>query len=256
MLKFKLWKFVACVAVLVAGAGRGEAASYKLSDLLAGGSFQSGDKLFSNFHNASETGNAGSLGYENITLTTISQPNRNLNGVPFPSGWTLPPGCTELCATEFGFRVSGAFDVTQNQDYNLAFDFKVAALDPNCACIYAIETELTGNATNGEVDSSTGVTVGLTSLAATGVFVHDPGTIKLVDRHYFTDSDTGLPAAPNVIDVSFGLQLQAHNVFGAQASADHVDVMFAQSGVPEPSTYALLLLGSAGVGLMVRRKRS
>ena len=63
MLKFKLWKLAACLAVLVAGAGRGEAADYRLSDLLAGGSFQSGDKLFSNFHNFSNPGDNCAYGH-------------------------------------------------------------------------------------------------------------------------------------------------------------------------------------------------
>jgi hypothetical protein len=241
MMKFKLWKAVACLAVLVAGAGRGEAASYKLSDLLAGGSFTNGDKLFWGFHNQSETGTRPSVGYENIYLTPISQDNRDLDGsatAPFAL-------CNPPWQKEHGFRVSGSFDVV-NQDYNLGFDFKVTS----ARAMYAVEMEITGNALNGEVDSSLNVTQGLTSLAGVGANIHDPENIPdvYVDRDYFGAPTMSVCAF--TVEASFGLQLD-----GGSASLEHADVYFAQA-IPEPSTYALLVLGSAGVGLMVRRKRS
>lgn len=253
MLKFKLWKFVACVAVLVAGAGRGEAATYNLADLLAGGSFTSGDKLFSNFHNFTETGTKAPLGSANIYLSTISQPNRNLND---PGNWPLPPGqpaCGGPCPTEYGFRLSGDWDLVQNQTYNLGLDYTVTALT-SCD-IYANEIELTGNAQNAEIDVSENVTSGPLTLAIKGGWIHDPGLDNTIDREYFTSSATGLPICVKTADVSMGIQLQTLNVLGAQASLEHVDVYYAQA-IPEPSTYALLMLGSAGVGLMARRKRS
>jgi hypothetical protein len=253
MLKFKLWKAVAVLAVLVAGAGRGEAASYNLADLLAGGSFISGDKLFSNFHNFTETGSKAPLGEANIYLTPISQPNRNLTD---PGNWPLPPGqpaCGEPCATEYGFRLSGDWDLVQNEDYNLGLDYTVTALT-DCE-IYANEIEITGNASNAEIDVSEGVTSGPLTLAIKGARIHDPGLDQLIDRQYFTSSLTGLPICVKSADVSMGIQLKTLDVLGSQASLEHVDVFYAQA-IPEPSTYALLLLGSAGVGLMVRRKRS
>jgi hypothetical protein len=150
MLKVKLWKVAACVAVLVAGAGRGEAATYTLADLLQPGAyFDSGDKRFSNFHNFTETGDATPLGAANIYLSTISQPNRNLTD---PTNWPLPlgqPACGLPCPTEYGFRLSGDWDLVQNQNYNLGLDYTVTALG-SCG-IYANEIELTGNAQNAEI---------------------------------------------------------------------------------------------------------
>ncbi len=253
MLKFKLWKAVACLAVLVAGRGRCEAATYNLADLLAGGSFQSGDKLFSNFVNFSETGNATPLGAANIYLSTISQPNRNLAD---PANWPLPPGqpaCGLPCPTEYGFRLSGDWDLTQNENYNLGLAYTVTSIG-GCE-IYANEIEITGNALNAEIDVSEGVTSGPMTLAIKGAWIHDPGLDNLIDREYFTNSTNGLPICVKTAHVSMGIQLQTDDIVGAQASLEHVDVYYAQA-VPEPSTYALLLLGSAGVGLMVRRKRS
>ena len=253
MLKFKLWKFVACVAVLVAGAGRGEAASVSLASLLTpGATLVSGDKVFSNFHNFTETGTKAPLGAANIFLTTISQPNRNLND-PL---WPLPPGqpaCGTPCATEYGFRLSGDWDLTQNQNYNFGLDYTVTATG-GCH-IYANEIEITGNALNGEIDVTENVTSGPLTLAIKGAWVHDPGLDNTIDREYFTNSTNGLPICVDTAHVSMGIQLKALNLVGAQASLEHVDVYYAQA-IPEPSTYALLLLGSAGVGLMVRRKRS
>jgi hypothetical protein len=252
MLKFKLWKAVAVLAVLVAGAGRGEAASYNLADLLAGGSFISGDKLFSNFHNFTETPGL-EVGAANITLSTISQPNRNLTD---PVNWPLPPGqpaCPPPCATEHGFRIAADWDFTQNQSYNMGLDYTVTAIG-DCK-IYASEIELTGNALNGEIDASMNVTSGPLTVAINGAWVHDPGLDNSLDREYFTNNQTGLPICVTTAHVSLGLQLEAFNLVGAQAGAEHIDIYFAQA-IPEPSTYALLLLGSAGVGLMVRRKRA
>jgi hypothetical protein len=255
MLKFKLWKAVACLAVLVAGAGRGEAANYKLSDLLTGGTIVNGDKEFYNFHNFSESGNVTAIGAENFYLTTIEQPNRNWAGEPLPTGWTLPAGCKEFCRTEYGLRISADVDLLgASQNYNMGLDFQVRVLNPDCK-IYANELEVTGNVTNGEIDISEGVTAGLVTLANKGAYIHDPGADNLVDREYFVSSVTGLPVCVDNLHVSLGLQLKTLAT-GGSASFEHSDIYFAQAGVPEPSTYALLLLGSAGVGLMVRRKRA
>ncbi len=247
MLKFKLWKAVACLAVLVAGAGRGEAASYKLSDLIAGGTFQSGDKVFSNFRNFTETGSAPAVGSANMYLTPISQANRDLANPslrPFPL-------CDTPCPLEEGFRFSADIDITGAVNYNVGFDYDVTAL--GCE-MYAAELKLTGNATNGQLDASSSVSDGTNTLAVLGTYIHNPETIanRIVDRHYF-----GFPTASicvPFVEASFGLQLSSTLVSGS-VSFEHADVFFAQA-IPEPSTYALLMLGSAGVGLMVRRKRA
>jgi len=253
MMKFKLWKAVACLAVLVAGAGRGEAVDYKLSDLLAGGSFQSGDKLFSNFHNFTNPGD-NKLQPENIYLTPISQANRNLTD---PANWPLPPGQPAcggpICPTEYGFRVSGPFDVGRNQHQSYGLDFSVTAIG-TCK-IYAAEQELTAHATNGTADLDSNITSGPLTLAVLGTEVHNPGGNDTISREYFTSSATGNPICVTTAHMSMGWTLHAQDVFGAEATISHFDTYFAQS-VPEPSTYALLVLGSAGVGLMVRRKRS
>ena len=251
MLKFKLWKAVACLAVLVAGAGRGEAANYNLATLLAGGSFQSGDKEFYDFQGFTETGSKAPLGAANITLTTMSQPNRNLAdpiNFPLPAG---QPACEWPCPTEYGFRMTGPFLVGQNETYNMGLDFKVRVLDPinNHCRMYANELELTGGSQGGgTVNVDENVTHGLISLANKSVSL-----TSTMDREYFTDN--GTPICVPDAQISLSLAMSAPNVLNAQANVGHVDIFFAQA-IPEPSTYALLLLGSAGVGLMVRRKRA
>jgi hypothetical protein len=252
MLKFKLWKAVACVAVLVAGAGRGEAASYKLSDLLAGGSLMSGDNLFSNFHNFTNPGD-NPVAAEDIYLTPISQPNRNLTD---PSNWPLPPGqprCGSPCPAEYGFRVSGPFGVGPNQHQTYGLDFTVTVLG-GCM-LYGAEQELTSRATDGTADLDANITSGPQTLAVLGTFVHDPGLNNTLDREYLTSSLTGNPLCLATAHVSMGWVLSADNVVGAEAAIEHFDTYFAQ-GSPEPSTYVLLVLGSVGMGLMVRRQRT
>jgi hypothetical protein len=254
MLKFKLWKFVACVAVLVAGAGRGEAATVSLASLLTpGATLVSGDKVFSNFHNFTETGTATPLGAANILLTTISQPNRDLTD---PFNWPLPPGqprCGNPCSAEYGFRVSGPFGVGQNQHQNYGLDFTVTVVG-GCK-LYAAEQEVTARTMNGTAESDTNITYGLMTLAVLGTFVHDPGFDNTLAREYFTSSLTGHPLCLTTAHVSMGWFLGADNMAGAEAVIDHFDTYFAQ-GSPEPSTYVLLVVGSAGMGLMLRRQRT
>jgi hypothetical protein len=252
MCKFNLWNLLACVAGLIAIAGRVEAANYQLSDLLAGGSFQSGDKRFSNFRNFIETGGQAPLGAANILLTPISQPNQNLAD---PTNWPLPPGqpaCGNPCPTEYGFRLSADWDLTPAQDYFLGLDYQVTSLE--CG-MYASQIELAGAVINGDVDVSQSLTFGPQTLAINSVWIQDPGSNKPIDRKDFVCSLTGLPLCVSSAEVSLGLQLQAYYGFGSHASAQHIDLYYAQAS-PEPSTYALLVLGSAGVGLMVRRKRA
>jgi len=255
MWNFKLWQAVACVAVLVGGAGRSEAASYKLADLLQPGAyFYSGDKLFSKFHNFTETGSSFPLGPANITLTPISQPNPNLTD---PSQWPLPPGlpgCGPPSSTDYGFRISGDWALMQNQSYQLNLDFQVSAIGGE-GVMYGSQIELTGYANSGSVDTSTYLTSGSLTVASNRAWVQDPGFDNLTNREYFTSSITGLPICVSSAQVNLWLQLEALNVIGATTATEHVDIYFAQP-TPEPSTYVLLLLGSAGVGLMVRRKRS
>ena len=254
MWNFKLWQAVACVAVVVSGAGRSEAASYKLADLLAGGSFVSGDERFSNFKNFSETGIGSPLGAENIFLIPMSQPNPNLTD---PSNWPLPPGqpaCANPRPTDYGFRISGGWYRPQNQTYHLSLDFDVQA-NGGEGVMYGSQIELTGYANSGSVDAALNVTSNPLSVAMNRVWVQDPGLDNVRDRQYFTSSITGLPICVSSAQVNLGLQLQASNVFGAAASLDYVDIYFART-IPEPSTYALLVLGVAGWVGLVRRKRA
>jgi hypothetical protein len=159
----------------------------------------------------------------------------------------MPP-----CPTEYGFRLSADIDVLQTETYNLGFDYTVTTLG---CLMYAAELELTGNATKGELDASTNLTQGLTTLASLGTFVHDPKVVpdQVIEREYF-----GFPVknlCVETLEASFGLQLKGTDAVLGSVSFEHADIYYAQA-IPEPSTYALLLLGSAGVGLMVRRKRA
>jgi len=252
MLKFKLWKAVAWMVLVVAGAQGSEAAQYRLSDLLVeGGSFRSGDKEFFNFHNFTENG-TNVKGAENIILETLSQPNRNLDPlVPLPPG---VPDCGEICLEDHGFRITsqGGWNVIQNENYNMGVDFSVRTL--GSCLMYGVDLSLAGAVSSGQVDGSTTVTSGISTLAHAATFLHDPGSDQAIDRQYFYKN--GDPICMKLVDVDFSMTLQAANLAGAQASAQHFEVFFAQAAIPEPSTYALLLMGSAGVGLVTRRKRS
>ncbi|HBH54083.1 MAG TPA: hypothetical protein DDY91_19535 [Planctomycetaceae bacterium] len=251
MLKFKLWQAMAWMVVAAAGVRSSEAAQYRLSDLLVeGATFRSGDKEFFNFHNFTENGN-NVKGAENIILETLSQPNRNLDPlVPLPPG---VPDCGAICLEDHGFRISsqGGWNVIQNENYNMGLDFSVRTL--GSCLMYGVDLTVAGAVNDGQVDGSTTVTSGISTLAHAAAFLHDPGTDQAIDRQYFYQN--GEPICMKLVDVDFSMTLQAANVAGAQASAQHFEVFFAQAAIPEPSTYALLLIGSAGVGLVVRRKR-
>ena len=141
------------------------------------------------------------------------------------------------------------------RSYGLDFTVTTLANSPYCK-IYAAEQELTAHASNGTADLDTNITTGLVTLAVLGTSVHNPGVNDTISREYFTSSVTGNPICVTTAHVSMGWVLHSNNVFGAEASINHFDTYFAQAPIPEPSTYALLVMGSAGVGLMVRRKRS
>jgi hypothetical protein len=79
-----------------------------------------------------------------------------------------------------------------------------------------------------------------------------PGAYQNSEKVSF--SFLGLNYNPNLND-TFAVDLTLSNVTGIGTIEDDVTVQIG-SGVPEPSTWALMILGFAGVGFMAYRRRS
>jgi len=196
-----------------------------LAALVAGGTITSGDLVFSNFQNPTQTGNL------NVLLTDIMV-------VPILTGG------------EYGIRfqtalwsLSGA-----NQNYDIGFSFEVTT---------SSHEPITGN-TLSIVGGSDGLghanlaeTVydqGNNSLAGELVYINQSGT----GNNQFVDSATFTGSPQSVILVNKDFAMTTGSDTNAQIFVSHIDQTFV---VPEPSTLALSAMGGLVSLLALRRRK-
>jgi hypothetical protein len=217
-----LFSWCLLIALAATGAHSAKAAIVPLSDLLAAGqTFQSGDKVFSNFtYTASgDMPTAANVNVENVTN---------------PAG-------------DFGIRISGGF---VDQPMGSASD---ALVTFNVAVAPGVNKQISGAI----LTSNTAVFAGPGLASVTETFlptitdqklvVYDfgGGDEKLLDSMTFAQTYATLPVQKDII-------LHATGDTGA-VTMSFVDQYFPQ--VPEPSSMVLALCGLIGFGSLRRRTR-
>jgi PEP-CTERM motif len=138
----------------------------------------------------------------------------------------------------------------------LHIDFTVTITDPT---LYFSDVHVDGSPSVTGTGQATGVTT-VNDLAHTLVAMQPPGLLKIYDYGVAgpnppvlnTASDLLKPYHHKALMTESDLQFSAN--VGSNAEFAHYQVSFSQA-VPEPSTYALALVGLVGVGLTSLRRR-
>jgi hypothetical protein len=206
--------------------------SVTLQYLLDGGTIDSGDKHFFNFHDFTQAGD-------------LFVPATQIFVFPIING----PGLSE---EEYGIRFQSSRWLLNgvNQTYDLALDFNVSITEP--AFRFSDNTlEVTGGiAGDASILIAEGVIDELTgdSLANKLVFILNSG-VKLQDHQEFTHTALELEISKDLAMFTGPL--------GGIAFVSHFDQSFSQtvSPVPEPGTWAAGFAMTALVGGQIWRRR-
>jgi len=138
----------------------------------------------------------------------------------------------------------------------LHIDFTVSITDPS---YYFSDVHVDGTPSVTGTGQATGVTT-VNDLSHTLVPMSPPGLLKIYDYGVAgpnppvlnTSADLLKPYSYKVLMTESDLQFSA--AAGSNAEFAHYQVSFSQA-VPEPSTYALALVGLVGMGVVARRRR-
>jgi hypothetical protein len=232
--------------LLAVGGGSSHAASLgseaKLSELLHNtNTLVFGDKVFSDFVFSSEK---------------IFDPLTNLELTEAQAA-AMVDVKAGLIGQNIGLDFMTPFHAHGGQLSGLHFDFTVTITDPT---LYFSDVHVDGTPSVTGTGQATGVTT-VNDLTHTLVTMQPPGLLKIYDYGVAgpnppvlnTASDLLKPYHYKTLMTESDLQFSA--AVGSNAESAHYQVSFSQA-VPEPSTYALALVGMVGVGLTSLRRRN
>jgi hypothetical protein len=219
------WAALACVAT--AGMATAQAQSVTLADLISShGTLTTGDKLFSNFNYEASTGFPTAA-----DIQVKSEVVGGNNGIEFDAFWHANPG-------QIPQNANITDDVTVTDPIYYISDIHLDA-DPS----------LIGTAGQSLVKLSA------STLAHDSVLPSDHALLQVYQT-------VGNPSVINDFAFTTSLQktltiettiLQSADSLNANPSVLHIQESFTQA-VPEPSTYALSMVGLVMMGLVARRK--
>jgi PEP-CTERM motif len=218
----------ACATLAMGGMSTARAQAVTLQSLIASnGTIQVGDKLFSDFNLVSTSGFPSAL-----DILVKGEVTGGLNGIEFDAPWHTNPGQAPQ---------------TANITYN------VSVLAPGW---YISDIHL-----DTDVSLIGGAGQSLVKLSASDVPTHTtvlPAPTHLLQSYQLVGQDSVLNPSANTTSLQNKLIvettiLQSADSVGSNPSVLHIQESFSQA-VPEPSTYAMSVLGLGVMGLLMRRK--
>jgi hypothetical protein len=226
----RTFKAVAIACLAIAGMSSAQA-SVSLADLISTqGSILSGDKLFSNFAYVTS-----SLTFSQASDVQVEADTVGGNfGIGFVSAWHANPG-QGLQSAKITYTVS----IQGNEGLYIS-DIHLDG-DPS----------LVGDAGQSVVKLSASDLAHTTVLPAPDSLLR---VYKTIDNPAVVNAsaDTvGAPANLRVLDIETTI-LQSADAVNANTSVLHIQESFSQSVVPEPSSYALMLVGLMAIGYRLR----
>ena len=233
-------KIVKSLGAMVLGLTAATAQAIPLTDLFAGDTIQSGDKLFSAWEQveylAPESGNPIDL--STIEVTALADDGSNNPGLRFDFAQPL--------------TVSDLADET-----SLWFSYAVDVLDPSQQLIgttlelTGFRAENDGGLADGFVEI-TGHEAGFDELNPDLEVYSDILEPIFFDEELFAEYAFG-PTDSTVMDMLL-IAVSFDGIFEISSFEQRFNQRVADPGIPAPATLALLLLGLAGIGIQNRRK--
>lgn len=233
---------VVLAAMLSLGGVAQAATEAKLDALLVpGATLVFGDKVFSDFVFSSES------------IFDPLQPNVELTSAQAAALIDVKAG---LIGQNIGLDFMTPFHAHSGSLSGLHIDFTVTITDPT---LYFSDVHVDGTPSVTGTGQATGVTT-VNDTAHTLVAMQPPGLLKIYDYGVTgpnppvlnTSSDLLKPYSYKTLMTESDLQFSA--AANSNAEFAHYQVSFSQA-VPEPSTYALALVGLLGFGVMSLRRR-
>jgi hypothetical protein len=238
---------LALAALLALGGVSAQAASgsigseAKLGDLLYNSkTLVFGDKVFSDFVFSSEN---------------VFHPTTNIELTAGEAAAMIDVKAG-LIGQYIGLDFMTPFHAHGGQLSGLHIDFTVTITDPT---LYFSDVHVDGSPSVTGSGQATGVTT-VNDLTHTLVPMNPPGLLKIYDYGVAGPNPTVLNASADLLKpyhyktLMIENDLQFSAAVGSNAEFAHYQVSFSQA-VPEPSTYALALVGLAGLGLTRLRRR-
>jgi PEP-CTERM motif len=236
----RLAPLVLAALLSMSGVSAHAATDAKLDTLLGGGTLVFGDKVFSDFV----------FSAENIfdPLTNVA-----LTAVQAAALIDVKAG---LIGSNIGLDFMTPFHAHGGSLSALHIDFTVSITDP---ALYFSDVHVDGTPSVTGTGQATGVTT-VNDLTHTVVPMSPPGLLKIYDYGVAgpnppvlnTSSDLLKPYGYKTLSTESDLEFSA--ALGSNTEFAHYQVSFSQA-VPEPSTYALSLVGLVGFGLVSLRRR-
>jgi hypothetical protein len=171
--------------------------------------------------------------------------------------------------THYAFTYTGLNDIQWNNNNpqtgsNTGADFVNVADITGFAGGAAAEAAFLASVLSVKGDAQTAffdVSGTLTGFVSNGIITHDDGTTFIIGSDTLVNNAPETSAALDTFTINktyadlFNLYYVEGN--GAPAILDvHINGQFVTSPVPEPSTWALMILGFCGVGFMAYRRKS
>ena len=182
-------------------------------------------------------------GFENPTITDPCCSTVPPEALP---GWTIDTGNVNVVNGTFGSS-AGNLAKEGNQYLDLVGQGGIGSLSQSFATVagqmYTLNFAFSHNLFGGTPSASASFLVG----GLSGTVAHSTGSTSNLDWQSFVGNFTATGPTST---------LKFTNLTGGSNEGIFLDAVSVQSAVPEPATWAMMLMGFAGIGFGMRRSRA